>query len=55
MRANGAKPSKTKQPAAPDALIALVRLLARETARECLVQTPAPPENQEQPQQDDRK
>ena len=46
---------ETNQPAAPDALIALVRLLARETARECLGPTPAPPENQEHPRQDDRK
>jgi hypothetical protein len=55
MRARGARSTETNQPAATDALIALVRLLAREAARECLGQTPAPPERQEQHLPNDRK
>ncbi len=44
MQTRGATTSLTNQTSATDALIALVRLLARQTARECLGQTPAPPE-----------
>jgi hypothetical protein len=55
MRARRPTSPETNQPTAPDALIALVRMLARETARECLRQTPAPPEHEEQPRPDDRK
>jgi hypothetical protein len=55
MRKRGATSPETNQPTAPDALIALVRLLAREAARECLGQTPAQREYQEQPRPDDRK
>lgn len=55
MRRRGATSPETNQPAATDALIALVRLLAREAARERLNQTPAPPDDQEQPRPDDRK
>ncbi len=44
MRTRGATIPKTNQTAATDALITLVRLLARETARECLNQTSALPE-----------
>jgi hypothetical protein len=46
---------KTNQRTATAALIALVRFLARETARELLAQAPAPPERQEQPRPNDRK
>jgi hypothetical protein len=44
MRASGATTPETNQTAATNALIALVRLLAREMAREYLGQTAAPPE-----------
>lgn len=44
MRTRGATTPETNWTAATDALIALVRLLARETARESLGQTPARPE-----------
>ncbi len=55
MPARRPKSPETNQPAASGALIALVRLLAREAARECLKQTPAPPEDHEQPRPKDRK
>jgi hypothetical protein len=55
MRTRRPTSPETNQPAAPEPLIALVRLLARETARECLRQTPAPPEHEEQPRPDARK
>jgi hypothetical protein len=44
MRTRGATAPEKNQTAAANALIALVRLLARETARECLGQTATPPE-----------
>jgi hypothetical protein len=55
MRRRGATSPETNEPAASDALVALVRLLARESAREWLNQTPAPPEYQQQLRRDDRK
>jgi hypothetical protein len=42
MRQTGSTSIKSSQPAGPDALIALVRLLARQAAREFAAQGPAP-------------
>jgi hypothetical protein len=55
MRARRPKSLETNQPKAANALIALVRLLARETARECLGQTPAPTTHKEHRRPDKRK
>ncbi len=55
MRARRSTDPEKLQPAANDALIALVRLLAREAAREWLNQTPTPLENHEQSRSSDRK
>lgn len=54
MRARATSP-ETDQPTAHDALTALVRLLAREVARECVDQAPALPKPQEQAQPEDPK
>jgi hypothetical protein len=42
MRQHGSTSLKSSQSAAPDALIALVRLLARQAARELVLQETAP-------------
>jgi hypothetical protein len=55
MRQRGSTSIKSGQSAAPDALIALVRLLARQAAREFVVQAPALPDSQKHPQPGDRK
>jgi hypothetical protein len=55
MRARRRTFSQTNQPKATDALIAVARLLARETARECLGQARTPPAQQEHPRPDDPK
>jgi hypothetical protein len=55
MRQRGSTSFKSSRSAAPDALIALVRLLARQAAREFVVQAPAPPASQKHPQPGDRK
>jgi hypothetical protein len=47
--------ANSSQSAAPNALIAIVRLLARQAAREFAVQASAPPHSQKQPRVDDRK
>jgi hypothetical protein len=46
---------KSSRSAAPAALSALVRLLARQAAREFVVQAPALPDSQKHPQPGDRK
>jgi len=53
MRRREPIPTKSSPSAASDALIALVRLLARQAAREFILQTPAPPDTSPHPQ--DRK
>jgi hypothetical protein len=55
MRQCGSTSIKSGQSAAPDALTALVRLLARQAARDFAVQAPALPESQKQLQSKDRK
>jgi hypothetical protein len=54
MRQRGSTSIKSSPSAGPDALIALVRLLARQAAHEFVAQAPAP-SHSEQPQQGDRK
>lgn len=54
MHEQGLTSCKSSQFAAPDALIALVRLLARQAAQEFVVEAP-PPDSQEQPEPDDRR
>jgi hypothetical protein len=53
MREPGSASIESSRSAAPDALIALVRLLARQAAREFVLHTPAPAETSPHPQ--DRK
>jgi hypothetical protein len=53
MRERGSTSIESSRSAAPDALIALVRLLARQAAREFVVRTSAPPDASPHPQ--DRK
>jgi hypothetical protein len=55
MRARRRTFSQTNQTKATDALIALVRLLARQTAREYLGQAPASPARPELHRPNDRK
>lgn len=52
MREPGSASIESSRSAAPDALIALVRLLAREAARGFVVQASAP-DSQKQPEADD--
>jgi hypothetical protein len=53
MRQPGSASIESSRSAAPDALIALVRLLARQAAREFVLHTAAPADTSPQPQ--DRK
>jgi len=53
MRRRDSTSTKSSPSAGPDALIALVRLLARQAAHEFVVQGPAPPDTSPHPQ--DRK
>jgi hypothetical protein len=53
MRQREPKSIESSRSAAPHALTALVRLLARQAAREFILQTPAPPDTSPHPQ--DRK
>jgi len=53
MRERGSTSIESSRSAAPDALIALVRLLARQAAGDFVLHTPAPPDTSLHPQ--DRK
>jgi hypothetical protein len=55
MRGRDSTSIKSSLSAAPAALIALVRLLARQAARDFGVQAPAPRDSQKQLQSKDRK
>jgi hypothetical protein len=55
MRGRHSPPTESSQSAAPAALIALVRLLARQAAHEFVVAAPAPRDSQKQLQSKDRK
>jgi hypothetical protein len=55
MRGRDSTSIKSSQSAQPAALIALVRLLARQVARDFVVETSAPSDSQKRLQPDDRK